>query len=232
MATKALTKQLAASKEARKFITSVYLWMSIALLLSGLTAFIISKNQPLIDLLWKTKYTIIGILVFEIALVWIITIVIEKISTVTASILFIIYAIVNGISLSAIFIVFKLSSITSIFLISAGMFICMSIFGAFTKSRINSFYRYFVMTFFGLAIAGLVNFVLKLDFISIIISVISVFLFMGLTVVETQKIVKTSQLADDSDKFKKAAIYGALQLYIDFIGIFLNLLKLFGRERD
>lgn len=232
MATKALTKQLAASKEARKFITSVYIWMSLALLLSGITAFLISTNQPLIDLLWKTKYTIIGILLFEIVFVWIITLIIEKIPVIAAAILFILYAVLNGITLSAIFIVFKLSSLTSIFVISALMFICMSIFGAFTKSRVNSFYRYFVMTFFGLAIAAIVNFILKSNIISIIISVISVFLFMGLTVYETQKIVKASELADDSDKFKKAAIYGALQLYIDFIGMFLNLLKLFGRERD
>lgn len=232
MATKALTKQLAASKEARKFIASVYIWMSVALLLSGLTAFIISKNQSLIDLLWKTKYTIIGVLIFEIALVWIITLIIEKIPVFVAATLFIFYALINGVSLSAIFIVFKLSSITSIFMISALMFICMSIFGAYTKSRINSFYRYFVMAFFGLVIAAAVNYILKLDFISMIISVIAVFLFIGLTIVETQKIIKASELADDSDKFKKAAIYGALQLYIDFIGIFLNLLKLLGREKD
>lgn len=232
MATKALTKQLAASPQARKFITSVYMWMSLALILSGITAYLISTSQPLIDLLWKTKYTIIGILVFEIVFVWVLTLIIEKIPVIAAAILFIFYAILNGVTLSSIFIVFKLSSLTSIFLISALMFICMSIFGAFTKSRVNSFYRYFVMTFFGLAIAGVVNFILKSSIISIIISVVSVFLFMGLTVYETQKIVKASELADDSDRFKKAAIYGALQLYIDFIGLFLNLLKLFGRERD
>lgn len=232
MATKALTKQMAASSEARKFITSVYCWMSLALFLSGLTAFFVSTNETLIALLWKSKFTIIGVLVFEVLLVAIITLVIEKVSVITASVLFIFYAIVNGLSLSSVFIVFRLSSITAIFMISAGMFVCMSIFGAVTKSRINSFYRYFVMTFFGLIIAALVNLVLKLDIISMIISAISVFLFMGLTAVETQKVLKVSQLADSSDKFKKAAIYGALELYIDFIGIFLNLLKLFGREQD
>lgn len=232
MATKALTKQMAASSEARKFITSVYCWMSLALFLSGLTAFFVSANETLIALLWKSKFTIIGVLVFEVLLVAIITLVIEKVSVITASVLFIFYAIVNGLSLSSVFIVFRLSSITAIFMISAGMFVCMSIFGAVTKSRINSFYRYFVMTFFGLIIAALVNLVLKLDIISMIISAISVFLFMGLTAVETQKVLKVSQLADSSDKFKKAAIYGALELYIDFIGIFLNLLKLFGREQD
>lgn len=232
MATKALTKQMAASTEARKFMARVYAWMTLALFLSGATAFIISKNEALINLVWKTKYVVIGILVFEVALVWFITAVIEKISVTTASILFILYSIVNGISLSAIFVVFKLSSITSIFLISCGMFACMTIFGMFTRTNISSFFRYFVMAFFGLMIAGIVNLILKLDIISIIISIICVFLFMGLTAVETQKIFKASLLADDSDKSKKAAIYGALQLYIDFIGIFLNLLKLFGRERD
>lgn len=232
MATKAVSKQIASSSEARKFIARVYAWMTLALLLSGATAFIISKSDVLINLLWKTKPVVIGVLIFEIALVWLITAIIEKISQVTAAVLFIFYAIVNGITLSAIFVVFKLSSITIIFLISCGMFACMSIFGLFTKTNIKSFMRYFVMTFFGLLIVWLVNLILHLDIISLILSIVSVFLFMGLTAVETQKIFKASLLADDSQKFKKAAIFGALQLYIDFIGIFLNLLKLLGREKD
>lgn len=232
MATKALTNQLAASKEARRFIARVYAWMTLALFLSGATAFIISKSETLINLLWHTKYVVIGMLILEVVLVWFITIVIEKIPVIVAEILFILYSIVNGITLSAIFVVFKLDSIVSIFLISAGMFACMTAFGFVTKTNIRSFFRYFVMTFFGLIIAAVVNYFLELDIISKIISFVSVLLFMGLTAVESQKILKASLLADNSDKFKKAAIYGALELYIDFIGIFLNLLKLFGREKD
>ncbi len=232
MATKALTKQKAASVEARKFITRVYAWMTLALFISGALAWIISNTPSILNLVWKSKYVFYGLAVGEIIFVFWFTAVIEKIKPVTAVIAFIFYSILNGVTLSAIFAIFKLNSIYLIFLVSALMFAAMSVYGMFTKTHINSFFRYLSMLMIGLVIAFVINWFLKSDIFSWIISFVSVILFIILTAYDTNKIVKASELADGSDTYKKASVYGALELYIDFIGIFLSLLKLFGREKD
>lgn len=231
MATKALTKQKAASTEARKFIGQVYAWMTMALLLSGTIAYFIANYEPILHLIWKSKYVFYALAVLEIVLVFIITAVIEKISVNLAVFLFILYSIINGITLSAIFAIFNIKSIYLIFIVSSIMFALMTIYGFFTKTRINSFFRYLSMFMIGLFVAFIVNFFLKSDLLSWIISFAAVILFLILTVFDTNKIVKASELSDGSEKFQKAAIFGALELYTDFIGIFLNLLKLFGKEK-
>lgn len=231
MATKALTRQKAASAEARKFIARVYAWMTLALFISGALAWVISNTESVLNIVWKNKYVFFALAILEIIFVFWFTAVIEKIKPVTAVIAFIFYSILNGVTLSAVFAIFKLNSIYLIFLVSALMFAVMSVYGMITKTHIHSFFRYLSMLMIGLFIAFLVNFFLKSDIFSWIISFVAVILFMFLTAYDTKKIVKASELADGSDIYKKASIYGALELYIDFIGIFLNLLKLFGREK-
>ena len=130
-----------------------------------------------------------------------------------------------------IFLVFTIKSIGTVFLISAGMFFAMSFYGRFTKQDLNSAGRYLMMAIFGLVIASVVNLLLKSDLLQWIISMVTLVVFIGLTAYDTNKIVQASHLADGSDTFKKAAIYGALELYLDFLNIFLSLLNLFGKKR-
>jgi len=232
MATKALTKQKEASLEARKFIAHVYAWMTLALIISGALAYFIAESPTMLNLIWKNKFVFYGLIILELAVVFVLSLVIEKIPAPLAVAAFIFYAVLNGITLSAIFAVFKLNSIYMIFVVSALMFAVMTVYGLFTKSRINSIFRYLSMLMIGLVIAFVINFFLKSDIVSWIISFVSVILFLLLTAYDTNKIVKASQLADGSTVYKKAAVFGALELYIDFIGIFLNLLKLFGKEKE
>ena len=230
--TTALTKKEKLAVEARRFITRVYAWMAVALIVSGLSAFFAAASPTALNLIWGGKHIGFYVLVaIEILLVIVISASITKIPVGIAGFIFILYSIVNGLTLSAIFLVFSIDSIGIVFFISAAMFFAMSLYGRFTKQDLNSAGRYLMMAVFGLVIAAVVNLLLKSDILQWIISLVTLVVFIGLTAYDTNKIVKASQMADGSDTFKKAAIYGALELYLDFLNIFLSLLNLFGKKR-
>lgn len=216
----------------RKFLTKVYGWMSLALLLSGITAFIVATSPFLINLVFGNKIGFPLLAIGEIVLVWWLSASIRKISTMTASIAFLAYSIINGATLASIFYVFSLDSIIVVFLVSALMFIGMSLYGVFSKSDIMSFGRYFSMAIIGLIVASVINIFLKSSGFNWVISIVTVVIFTGLTAYDTRKMILVSQQADGSDMFQKASIIGALELYLDFINIFLALLRIFGKSRD
>ena len=231
-ATTALTKKEKLAIEARKFIARVYGWMAVALIVSGVSAFLAAASPAAYSLIWGGKHIGFYVLVaVEILLVIVISATIAKIPVGAAGFLFVLYSIVNGLTLSAIFLVFEIHSIGIVFFISAAMFFAMSLYGRFTKQDLNSAGRYLMMAVFGLVIAAAVNLLLKSDILQWIISLVTLVVFIGLTAYDTNKIVKASEMADGSDTFKKAAIYGALELYLDFLNIFLSLLNLFGKKR-
>ncbi|MBQ5847992.1 MAG: Bax inhibitor-1/YccA family protein [Treponema sp.] len=216
----------------RKFLTKVYGWMSLALLLSGITAFIVANSPFLINLVFGNKIGFPLLAIGEIVLVWWLSASIRKISTMTASIAFLAYSVINGATLASIFHVFSLNSIIVVFLVSALMFIGMSLYGVFSKSDIMSFGRYFSMAIIGLIVASVINIFLKSSGFNWVISIVTVVIFTGLTAYDTRKMILVSQQADGSDMFQKASIIGALELYLDFINIFLALLRIFGKSRD
>ena len=216
----------------RKFLTKVYSWMSLALLLSGITAFIVATSPFLINLVFGNKIGFPLLAIGEIVLVWWLSASIRKISTMTASIAFLAYSVINGATLASIFYVFSLDSIIVVFLVSALMFIGMSLYGVFSKSDIMSFGRYFSMAIIGLIVASVINIFLKSSGFNWVISIVTVVIFTGLTAYDTRKMILVSQQADGSDMFQKASIIGALELYLDFINIFLALLRIFGKSRD
>lgn len=216
----------------RKFLTKVYSWMSLALLLSGITAFIVATSPFLINLVFGNKIGFPLLAIGEIVLVWWLSASIRKISTMAASIAFLAYSIINGATLASIFYVFSLDSIIVVFLVSALMFIGMSLYGVFSKSDIMSFGRYFSMALIGLIVASVINIFLKSSGFNWVISIVTVVIFTGLTAYDTRKMILVSQQADGSDMFQKASIIGALELYLDFINIFLALLRIFGKSRD
>lgn len=220
--------------EQRAFISRVYGWMALALLISGISAIFTVTNPYLTKFFFFSgtaipTYVLIGV---ELILVIVLSAKVRTMSVKTAAIFFILYSIVDGMTLSVIFFIFELSSIASVFFISGAMFAIMTIYGRKTKQNLHSFGRYFSMALIGIIIASLVNLFLKSSQIDWIISLVAVVVFVGLTAYDTQKIMRASEYYDGSDVFKKAAIIGALELYLDFINIFLHLLSLFGKRRD
>ena len=232
MSQKGITINNAEQLVQRKFLTKVYSWMSLALLLSGITAFIVANSPFLINLVFGNKIGFPLLAIGEIVLVWWLSASIRKISTMAASIAFLAYSVINGATLASIFYVFSLDSIIVVFLVSALMFIGMSLYGVFSKSDIMSFGRYFSMAIIGLIVASVINIFLKSSGFNWVISIVTVVIFTGLTAYDTRKMILVSQQADGSDMFQKASIIGALELYLDFINIFLALLRIFGKSRD
>ena len=232
VSTTALTKKEKVALEARKFIARVYGWMAVALVLSAASAFFAAITPSVYNFLWSGRHIGFYVLVaVEILLVVILSATLQKMPVGFAGFLFVLYSVVNGMTLSAIFLVFEITSIYIVFLISAGMFFAMSLYGRYTKQDLNSAGRYLMMAVFGLVILAVVNLLLKSNILQWIISLVTLVVFIGLTAYDTNKIVRASELADGSEVFKKAAIYGALELYLDFLNIFLSLLNLFGKKR-
>ena len=156
---------------------------------------------------------------------------IDKLRPATATLLFYLYALLNGVVLSSIFIIYELPSIAYTFFITAGVFGAMNIYGLITKNDMTKFGNYCIMALFGLIIASLVNIFMHSESLDWIISLVGVALFIGLTAWDTQKIKEASYNADPSQVGKLATI-GALSLYLDFINLFLYLLRFFGKSRD
>lgn len=213
------------------FLSGVYQWMVLALGISGGLAWFIANNKMALNLLFGTPFLLFALLIGQVALVWWLSASIQKISYKSAMIAFIVYSALNGITLSSIFIVYTGASIARIFLISALMFGGMSLYGLKTKSDLTSMGRYLIMALFGIIIAGLVNLFLRSSGLDIAISMITVLVFTGLTAYDTQKLLRIADHADASESWRKVAIIGALQLYLDFINIFLSLLRLYGRRK-
>ena len=232
------SKEISQVKEQNKFITRVYAWMTAALSISGIFAYFTSQyleamgNQALP--FFKVVFPVLAIA--EIVMVFALSASIKKISSFAAGVMFVIYSVMNGITLSSIFIVYELSSLVSVFAVSALMFAAMVLYGTFTKQNILSYGRYFSMALIGVLIATGVNFLFRAlgwetGAFDTVISIVCVVLFTGLSAYDAQKMIRAAEHANDSEVFKKASIIGALELYLDFINIFLAMLRLFGRRK-
>jgi len=216
------------------FVRSVYNWMAIALALTGFVAFYVSNSPTLVRIIFGNPVLLIVLILAELGLVFYISGRIDKISAGTATSLFVIYSALTGVTLSFIFLVYTSTSIVSTFFICAGTFIGCSIYGWSTKKDLTSWGGFFMMGLIGIIIASLVNMFIRSSAMSMIISYIGVLVFVGLTAYDTQKIKKmalTQPAGLDGAVVRKGAIMGALSLYLDFINLFLMLLRIFGRSR-
>lgn len=216
--------------ERKKFMSGVYTWMTLALALSGLTAFGVASSPAILQLIFGNELVFFGLIIAELVLVMFFSFRVHKMSVTAASLVYIVYSILNGITLASIFIVYTKTSIFSVFLISAGMFAAMSIYGRVTKQDLRSAGRYLTMALFGVIIASVVNIFLKSSGLDWLLSLVTVGIFVGLTAYDTQKAYAIAERADGSDVFAKASVVMALELYLDFINIFLSLLRLFGKK--
>ena len=226
-----ISLQQANEKISQRFITAVYGWMVAALAISGIAAFAVFNSETLLYFIFGNRFTFLGLIIAEFALVIILSAGIRRMSFPAAAASFVIYSIVNGLTLSAVLFVYTSTSVVRIFVITALMFGAMSVYGATTKSSLQSAGKYLMMAVIGLVIASLVNIFMRSSSLDWLISFVTVGVFTGLTAYDTQKITQAARYAQDNDDFKKIAIIGALELYLDFVNIFLALLRLFGKRR-
>ncbi len=222
-----------ASNETRqKFMAGVYGWMVAALAISGLAAFFTVRTGLVYQI--YAAFNGFGYLVLAVAeLILVVYLVrnIREMKVATASLFFIIYSILNGVTLCAILLRYTSASIAQVFLTTALMFGAMSLYGMKTKSDLMSAGRYLMMALMGLIIVSIINIFFQSNSMQWIISIATVVIFTGLTAYDTQKLMRLSVHADGSESFQKIAIIGALELYLDFINIFIALLRLFGNRR-
>ena len=209
----------------------VYVRMFFALVVTALTALYVASSPAILTTILGSRTIFFGLMNAELAVVFIVTGMLHKLSTTTAVLLFYLYAILNGVVFSSIFVAYELGSIAYTFFITAGVFGAMSVYGLVTKNDMTKFGSYCIMALFGLIIATIVNIFVASSTLDWIISLVGVALFIGLTAWDTQKIKNAAYTTEPSQMGKLATI-GALSLYLDFINLFLYLLRFFGRSND
>lgn len=212
---------------------NVYLWMSLALAITGLTALVVADSPSIHSMIFSSKLTFYGLVIGELALVWYLSARINSLSFMTATTIFIIYSILNGVMLSVIFLVYTTDSIASTFFVTAGTFGAMSLFGYITKRNLTSIGSFCFMALIGLIIASIVNMFLHSEMMYWVITYAGVLIFVGLTAYDTQKIKQLlmAEGTEINETTQKIALMGALTLYLDFINLFLYLLRLIGNRK-
>ena len=215
------------------FIRSVYNWMAIGLGITGFVAYYVANTESLRQLIFGNQILFFGLIIAEFGLVIAISARIQKMQASTATALFVLYSALNGATLSLIFLIYTASSITSTFFICAGTFVACSIYGWTTKRDLTSVGGFMAMGLIGIIIASVVNIFLRSSAMHMIISYIGVIVFVGLTAYDTQHLKNMAATQPDgleAGVVRKGAILGALKLYLDFINLFLMLLRIFGNR--
>lgn len=211
----------------------VYLWMTLALAITGITAYYVATNETILTAIFTNKILFWGLIIAELALVFGLSAAINRLSLTTATLMFVLYSVINGATMSFIFLAYTMSSITSVFFITAGTFAAMALFGYFTKTDLSSMGKILLMALIGIIIATLVNIFLKSSGLTLILNYLGVLVFVGLTAYDTQKIKQMLLMAPDAGEgAQNVALLGALSLYLDFINLFIYLLRIFGGKRD
>lgn len=218
----------------RTLMGKVYLWMTLALAVTGLTSLYVASSPGLVQSIFASRGTFWLLVIAELALVFILSARIMKMSFSTAGIMFALYSVLNGVTMSFIFIAYTSTSIATAFFVTAGMFAAMSFIGFVTKKDLSSFGSFFTMALIGLIIASVVNIFLNSSVMYWIITYVGVLLFVGLTAYDTQKIKQMLiEYGDEvNDSTQKLALIGSLSLYLDFINLFLYILRLFGNNKE
>lgn len=223
-------KSTATSSVLSTVMRKVYVRMFLALVVTAFTALYVASSPALLTTILGSRAIFFGLMIAELAVVFVLSGMLHKLSTATATLLFYLYAILNGVVFSSIFVVYELGSIAYTFFITAGVFGAMSVYGLVTKNDMTRFGSYCVMALFGLIIATVVNIFVASSTLDWIISFVGVALFIGLTAWDTQKIKNAAYEVEPSQMGKLATI-GALSLYLDFINLFLYLLRIFGNNK-
>jgi hypothetical protein len=232
-------KQFASAKEREWTVSEafpalmrkVYVWMTLALAITGLTAYGVATSPGILQTIYGNSSVMWGIAIAELILVITVSSAINRLSLSVATLLFVLYSVLNGALFSSIFLVYTASSIATVFFITAGTFAAMALIGYTTKTDLSSMGKILLMALIGMIIATVVNLFVKSTGLDLIISYIGVLVFVGLTAYDSQKIKQMLlQAPDAGEGAQKVALLGALSLYLDFINLFLYLLRIFGRR--
>lgn len=213
---------------------NVYAWMAGGLALTALVSYIVALNESIIYTILSTPVLFWGLFIGELAMVFILSARIMKMSFQTAMIMFLGYAVLNGITMSFIFYAYSSSVIAQTFLITAGTFAGMSILGYTTKTDLSTFGQIMYMALIGLVIATVVNIFWANSGLMMFLNYAGVLIFIGLTAYDTQKIKNMLQVYSDAgitDQNNKIALMGSLSLYLDFINLFLYILRILGNRK-
>lgn len=209
----------------------VYLWMTMALVITGFTAYGVATSPAILSAILMNKMLFFGLIIGEFALVIGLSAAINRLSLSVATLMFVLYSVINGATLSVIFLAYTLSSIANVFFITAGTFAAMAFVGYTTKKDLSGMGKMLMMALIGLIIATVVNLFLRSTGLQLIVSYIGVLVFVGLTAYDTQKIKQMLMMAEDTgETAQKIALLGALSLYLDFVNLFLYLLRIFGKR--
>lgn len=223
------TIQLEDKQLLSSYFSKVYLWMFAGLMLTAGVSFYVANIPNIETILFQNRLFFFGLLFGQLFMVGALSLRINKLSTLTATLLFLGYAMLNGVTFSIFLLVYSAASLATVFAITAGTFAVMSIIGFTTKQDLTSFGRILLMALIGIIIASLVNFFMKSEAMYWIISYVGVAVFVGLIAYDTQKL-KTFAYVEHEEDRKKGAIIGALTLYLDFVLLFQYLLRLFGNR--
>jgi uncharacterized protein len=217
------------------FVRSVYNWMAIGLALTGFVAYSVANMPEVQQVIFGSGIIFFGLIIAQLALVFVISSRIYKMQAGTATSLFLLYSALNGATLSSIFLAYANSTITSTFFVCSATFVACSIYGYTTRRDLTSMGGFLTMGLIGIVIASLANLFFQSSAVGTVVSYIGVLVFVGLTAYDTQAIknMALAQPADiDAGAVRKGAIIGALKLYLDFINLFLMLLRIFGGNRN
>ncbi len=213
----------------RAFIRSVYAWMFGGLLLTAFASVWVVSSPSMQQLIFGNRAMLIVLIIAEFGLVFAISAGLRRFSPAAAASMFLVYSLLNGLTLSAIFFVYTQSSIVQAFVVAGGMFGAMSVYGMVTKRDLTTWGSFFFMGLIGIVICAVVNLFLHSSGLSFIISILGVFIFVGLTAWDTQKLKSYATVGGPMQE--NLAIFGALALYLDFVNLFLFLLRILGDRR-
>ena len=214
------------------YMNQVYMWMTVGLGLTAIIAWQSAQSLTVMQFIFGKPFVFIGLIVAQLGIVLALSAAVHRMSASTATALFLLYSGLTGVTMASIFIVYPIGSIANAFFVAAGTFGAMSVYGTVTKRNLTGLGSFMFMGLIGIIIASVVNFFLKSPAVDFAISAIGVIVFTGLTAYDTQKIRRFGMNAPLSDTvaIRRGAILGALTLYLDFINLFLMLLRLFGRR--
>lgn len=212
----------------------VYVWMTLALIITGITAFGVADSPDILSFIVRNQFVFWTLIIAELTAVIAINGAINKLSLATATLLFILYSVINGVTMAIIFAAYEISSVAHVFFITAGTFAVMAVVGYTTKADLTSMGKFLMMELIGLIIASMVNiFLVRSTGVDLIISYIGVLIFVGLTVYDSWKIKMQLMETDPAEieASQKIALLGALKLYLDFVNLFLYLLRIMGKRK-
>lgn len=226
------TRSYSPSTTLPVLMRKVYTWMALALVITGITAYGVATTPSLIMAIANNSILFWGLVIAEFGLVFGISGMLHKLSLTTATLMFIVYSVINGVLLSFIFLAYTMSSISTVFFITAGTFAVMALIGYTTKIDLSKMGNILYMVLIGILIATAVNMFVHSSGFQLIISYVGVLVFVGLTAYDTQKIkLMLNEQSSANESAQKLALLGALSLYLDFVNLFLYLLRILGDRR-